>query len=531
MLDQTLSMASVKEHPFPRQNIFNYCFSLGLILYHFLFWREKMGINLLLFSTFLLMCQYYMYPAIRYNKYAWQAAIGFLVSGVMVVVSNTGISKFAHITSFLILTGFIHQPELRSSFYVITAALTNYVMGLKFWKKKTPAFKIGKFPVSFHKLRLALLPIVVALVFYQVYKWANPVFDNLTIRFWKEIWQKLSLFLDNISFGWLLFMVSGALILSGALIRKIGNYLTERENKHPEFLLRTRRKRITLSSGDQKNVPPFTRFKMLALKNEYISGLLLLGLLNMLLLIVNIIDFNWVWLGNNIPTGIELSQFVHAGTYWLIFSILMSMALILYFFRRNQNFYRNNKWLKILAYSWIVQNMILAVSVGLRNYHYISYYGLAYKRIEVMIFLGLTLIGLLTLIVKIKEVRSVFYLIRSNTWAAYYMMIALCFVNWDVFIAGYNINQTYASAVDTNYLLNLSDKTLPTLHRHKYLFSDHTSYKRNRRYTGKSQAQVLRERIAGYLAKQESYSLASWNLADHGIRNYFQNNTGIDEEK
>ena len=65
-------------------------------------------------------------------------------------------------------------------------------------------------------------------------------------------------------------------------------------------------------------------------------------MVNVLLLVVNIIDINWLWIDFNPKSIDNLSQLVHEGTYVLIFSILLSMAIIEYFFRGNINFYKKN---------------------------------------------------------------------------------------------------------------------------------------------------------------------------------------------
>ena len=61
--------------------------------------------------------------------------------------------------------------------------------------------------------------------------------------------------------------------------------------------------------------------------------------MNVLLLVVNAIDINWIWFGFKPAPGFDLTQFVHEGTYVLILSILVAMGIVLWFFRRNLNFY------------------------------------------------------------------------------------------------------------------------------------------------------------------------------------------------
>ena len=188
---------------------------------------------------------------------------------------------------------------------------------------------------------------------------------------------------------------------------------------------------------------------------------------NILLLIINIIDINFLWLSFDYSQAGNLSKLVHEGTGTLIFSIFLSIAILLYYFRKDLNFSQNNKSLKYAAYAWIVQNVILIVSVSLRNFYYINFYGLTHLRIGVGVFLLITLIGLVTLWIKIRDLRSFFYMFRVNTWALFIVWIGLTLVNWDVLIARYNLANTFRNGVDYEYLLTLSDKTLPIIYQNR----------------------------------------------------------------
>ena len=64
---------------------------------------------------------------------------------------------------------------------------------------------------------------------------------------------------------------------------------------------------------------------------------------------------------------------------------------------------------------------------------------------------------------KIHSKMTSFYLIRINALAIYIGLIGLCTVNWDVFIAKYNLSHADRSFVHLDFLLDLSDKALPYL--------------------------------------------------------------------
>lgn len=249
---------------------------------------------------------------------------------------------------------------------------------------------------------------------------------------------------------------------------------------------------------------------MVDLKQEYQIGILLIAMVNVLLLVVNAIDIQFLWLNFDLNEVENLAKLVHTGTYMLIVSILLSMGILMYFFRKNLNFYFKNGLLKKLAYIWIFQNVILVISVVIRTYYYIAEHGLAYKRIGVLLFLTLTTYGLYSLFVKIKGHKSSFYLVRVNSWAVYAMLVFMACLNWDMLIVKHNIEKCKSAEskakIDIGFMVSRSDQTLPILLA-------------NRQYIEKDLKRLFSEmyldyRIETYLEEQKKYSWASWNYGD-----------------
>ncbi|MEM7039673.1 MAG: DUF4153 domain-containing protein, partial [Bacteroidota bacterium] len=145
-----------------------------------------------------------------------------------------------------------------------------------------------------------------------------------------------------------------------------------------------------------------------------------------------------------------------------------------------------------------------------RNYHYIDYHGLAYKRIGVIFFLLLTLFGLVTLWLKIRNKRTFFHVVRVNAWATYGVLLVLALVNWDMVIARHNIAHTKDKVIDVPFLLDLSDKVLPILDENREIFANYPGYERR-----------LDDRIRRFRRHKAKLSWLSWNAADAAAAQYF----------
>jgi hypothetical protein len=159
----------------------------------------------------------------------------------------------------------------------------------------------------------------------------------------------------------------------------------------------------------------------------------------------------------------RLSQALHEQVNSIILSIVMAVAVIMYYIRPGNLSVTGNKpiessehkpdLLHKLAYGWILLNVVLVISAGLHNLAYTSRYGLTHLRIGVYIFLTLCLIGLYFTYVKIRRQRSSAYLI-GTMFKIFIATIALnSVINWSAIITRYNLR--YMATPDLNYLLLL----------------------------------------------------------------------------
>ena len=491
----------------------------SVALYSFLFYQQGLGINFLIFTLFLLAALISINHELIKSKNWLLAAAGSLLSAGCVAYYGNPLSFTANFISLSLLSGLSGNPRtsvvfsLLSSWYSYVSAGV-FIVRDYLEKKQLQVRQSGNPLVT--RSWLIGLPVVVVLGFFFMYRAANPLFYNFT--------QQISF--DFISWGWLIFTMGGFILSYGFFYHRpiaelvlidalASNQLYPREEQTTTFL-----------------------GQLWSLHQELFTGVILLSLLNLLLLVVNGLDVNFLYLGVALPTGITYSESVHQGIGMLITSILVAIAIILFYFRGNLNFYQQNKNLKLLAYGWIFQNAFMLVSTAYRNLLYIQEYSLTYKRIGVFIYLLLVLLGLFITAVKIARIKSNWYLFRQNAWATYLVLVLACLVNWDLLITRFNINraQNQQKSLDREYLLSLSEINLPELLQ---LQNQHDKMRNAPVITvlpGLSAAALtdyfpdstiaykthLHSKLIRYLIESQQTGWQSWNQTKHRVFNTIQ---------
>ena len=443
---------------------------LGAVLADYLFYGEKSGFNFLAFTIFVLAVQLGRLPrhAAVWRSKAFQAGLaGSLLGAGLVAWYGSTAAVLACLVSVLLVLGTLNQPSLRLLGYALLTALSSGWLALaavvRTWRQPLPAGAGGRPRLrrAWFYGRLLAVPLGLLIVFHLLFAAANPVYDELSGRVLAAVGEWLARLLPSISVTHLLFFGLCFFLSAGALVLVPVHYFADHESRLGEFISRQRDR--VASFGVRRPDFQLRRFRSLDLRKEYYVALAVFGLLNALLLVVNIIDLNLLWFGFVPAPGFDLTQFVHEGTYVLIVSILLAAGIMLWFFRRNLNFYApGRRWLRAGATVWLAQNAVLAISVGLRNYYYILHTGLAYKRIGVCFFLLLTLFGLGTVLLKIWQRRSAFSLFRLNAWAAYAVLLMLAAGNWEVWMARYNLQPRFRT-LDIGFLLRMPPRVLPVL--------------------------------------------------------------------
>ena len=408
----------------------------SVALYSYLFYQQTAGINFLLFTLFLLGMLTFKNGIYKnlFNFAWWGAVVGSIASGICILLFGNTLSVIANILSLSLAAAFSVERNssiLFAGMYALYSHLGATVFMFIDWIRRQE--KKENTTKGFRFIML-LIPFVIALIFFFLYREANPLFKNFTanIQF------------DFVTWSWIFFTILGFILLYGFFYHRPIEALVRKD-------LIAHNNLAAHNFSEEKNSLWGFNFD---LANELTTGVILFSLLNILLFFVNLLDFQYVWLSSSLPEGLNFSESVHQGIGTLITSIVLAVFIILVFFRGNINFYKSGKTIKLLAYLWVLQNAFMVLSTVMRNQLYIQEYSLTYKRIGVYVYLLLCLIGLFTTLIKIASAKSNWYLFRINGWLFYSVLIVSAFFNWDRMITNFNLHNS--KTLDQNYLIDRS---------------------------------------------------------------------------
>lgn len=485
------------------------CFAYAA-LFTLLFYRNSTGLNLMLFEVSVIIAVLLKEKIKPVHANGAAVLSGTLLTAIFVITTHSILSILVNIFSFFLLSGVLINLEaksLLSSFRLagnnIPTSQIHFIREIfNAEKSNNSLWKLLK------KIRIVLIPILIVIVFVVLYNFSNALFGQYLNRMISGISDFLTDAFYFINVELLIIFLFGLGVSIYFFFRVRNEKICNQDKYSSDVLLRTKKSRS------------YRMVRMNSLKNEWRAGLFLLVTLNILILMINVIDIYWVWF-NFEWNGQYLKQFVHEGTWLLIISILISMAITLYFFRGNLNFYARSKWLRFAGNVWMIQNAILAISVLIRNYWYIHFYALAYGRIAVLFFILLTLFGIATVIIKINNKKSLFWLVRRNGFAFYLLVILVSAFNWDCIIANYNFSHYKTAFVHFDYLAELSDKALPSLEKswtelEVIATEQQKQFAFNEKYLDpQSYHKIIQERKKSFITKWESKNILEWNYPEY----------------
>lgn len=465
------------------------------IIFSVLFYEQATGLNYFLFTGMVTaIIGYFNLDDLKKWQW-WYYAVLTNICGFAVFYCNSNLSVFACVLSLLVFSGksfnYKNSVILNLCLSIGSVASSIVFVILDYVTIKKQAALNGN--KNNRKVYFGVfIALVIAVVFFALYQQANPLFKDLT--------KKIDL--SWISIGWCLFTIWGFLVVYGLVYYREIKIISEWDIKFNRTLSDT-----TSALDESKETSSTT-----------VIALALFGALNLMLLFINGLDLTNLFGSHELPKGVYLSDFVHNAVWSLVFSIIIAVGLIMWFFKGELNFNKQSKTIKYLVYLWIVQSAVMVLSAMLRNSWYVAEYQLTYLRIGVFVFLSLSLVGLLFTFLKINKTKSAWYLVRQNfeTW---FLILALCsLVNWDKLISDYNIsNAKSIKTLDKSYLLDLSNANLPELTEIIFKDCPDSLFRIHVGYWSNYDLIRLSSKIYEYVCDQQNETWQSFNLRDNHI--------------
>lgn len=387
------------------------------LVFTLLFYHESVGVNLSIFGLVLtgLICYLFkdkfdtvshwalvftsVFSCLAFAWYGDFVSFAALVFSILFLQFRTQDSQLKILLTFPI--AFINQ-------FASVVRIFQFNQWLPKWQSENNLVK--------KIIAYGVIPMVFLAIFFIVYSFGSDHFSGLFFNY--------ELDLD-------MFQVLAIAALGFYISFSFWNYWV------PDYCYNNKSKLDNDFSAEKRNEHRPT-FSFLDLDFERNSGVITLFLLNcMLLVFIGTYNYEQFFQDQEVTA---LSAATHERVNAVIFSIVMAVGVMLFYFKDGFNFDEKAKNLKMLSKVWIVLNGMLIISTIVKNSEYVSYYGLTYKRLGVYAFLVLAIIGLFFTFMKIQKQKANAYLFNQMVWYFYGTVLLCSYLNWGNIITSYNIS-------------------------------------------------------------------------------------------
>jgi hypothetical protein len=389
------------------------------LIFTLLFYKEALGVNLSIFGVILTLLISYFFQ----DRFVGRSHLALVVTSIL---SSFAFAWYGDFVSFLALTMSVlilqfktQDPELKT-IQVFPLIFLNGITSLGrifIFSQWLPERKIHN---DFTKKLVAfvIIPVIFLGLFFIVYSFGSNHFSSLFTDYTLDID-----ILQLVLIGVLGFYISFS----------FWNYWVP--DVCYEFNPKLNNEFTNIAEVKNQNT-----FSFLDLEFERKSGEITLLLLNVML-VVFIAAYNYEQFFEVVTAqASKLSADTHERVNSVIFSIIMAVGVIMFYFKGGFNFDKKATNLKRLAKIWIFLNGILIISTIIKNSEYVSFFGLTYKRLGVYAFLILAIIGLVYAFLKIRRQKTNAFLFNQMIWYFYGTVLLCSFVNWGNLITSYNIS-------------------------------------------------------------------------------------------
>jgi hypothetical protein len=201
------------------------------LLHNVFFWEEDLGLNGFLFGNLILFATIYLYcprPYMQFfkaNPLILLFVLGTFLMNCILLYHNTLNSKITWILSLTATIAYLQNHQLKQLFNAWIFFYINLVSSLKYLlptildNLKGFSPKSNKLKTYNRKVGLLAVPVIIFIVFYCIFLFANPVFASYNEKFLNNLGEFFAHFFENISFTRLLFVIGGLWLASSFIYR------------------------------------------------------------------------------------------------------------------------------------------------------------------------------------------------------------------------------------------------------------------------------------------------------------------------
>ena len=381
-----------------------------------LFYKASLGINSLLFASYSAVLFLILKKNDSYNRFF---TILFVITGISLSLVPQTMSFVVYVILGLLITGSQSHAIRNTSYHLVQGLVDELIALPNLIPTSTTEKSTSQIDYKSYLPVLITLPVVV--IFFVLYKSGNPIFDFYT--------NKIDF--SFIEIGSILFFLIASYLSVAFLFG--GNRLWIKSASNSFQYIKNNEQEVNPLEFKTFKTLIITLIVLLALFHlSDISGLLAIG----------------------IPEELTLSQFVHQGFWTLVSSIILSISMVLFFFRDQLSFHPDRKKLLLIANIWLALNVVLVLSTCFKNTYYILEYGLTYRRVTVYAFLVFCLLLITLCHLKIQRNYQISVFISKSFSVALIYTIILSLCPWDTVITQYNLSGI-SKQCDLDYLLTL----------------------------------------------------------------------------
>ena len=371
----------------------------------------------------------------------WLVAATWLTASLAVFFTASFLAVFFYFVTLIYFTA-VQQPSKTSFVLGFGQTVQSFFTGVyRVFHDFGEHFKTGNLGQKKKWLiqtLMVLVPLLIVIIFFKLYQIADVNFYELT-KF---------INLDWISWGFIFVYILLVVFLYGLYYFKPLNDVVELEKNLKN----------EINQNYQDKVQNF-----FGVKQERKLALVLFISLSALLCIYLTLDVHYLFDSfGTVKADSFYSNSIHEGIGAVIFSIVLVIILITYFFRGSLNF-EQHRLVKNISRFWLLLNSLLLITTGAKNFEYVTQLGLTGKRLGVYLYLILSLVGLILTIYKITKSLSIWYLIRSSAITFIFVFSLIANINWHRFIAEYNLKYVSEQQLDLWYIYELGPDAYPAL--------------------------------------------------------------------